>query len=357
MSYHFTRLRVKNFGQHIDKEVFFKPGVNCIIGESESGKTTLIRALHLLLENQPRGGEKLYKADNAKGDVFIELEDSLGNVISRSKNVYTLNGSEYKAVGTGVPEPIRKIIGFKEINWQNQLEAHFMLFKTGNAAAETLNKTTGMEEQELILKEIKNRISECKSNVKRHKKNNEDLLQTIERLKNVPNYLESIKEIIKEKRSLEKTKDALVDLDHILIEHYKIVVAKKLYEMSEKHIIRMNEINKIYGEWLDSENYIQKLENLINKIEEKQRQIVNPKTINNCTVLLNDLIELDKQHEESIKVQAQLNNLIANIQYAQAQAFDTDNLITILEEEKQKKFKELGYCPLCERKINGGHKC
>ena len=74
-------------------------------------------------------------------------------------------------------------------------------------------------------------------------------------------------------------------------------------------------------------------------------------------VLVTDLIELDKQHEESIKIQTRLNNLLADLQYANDEIFQTNNVVKILEKEKEKKFKELGYCPLCERKINGGHKC
>jgi exonuclease SbcC len=352
MSYHFTRLRVKNFGQHIDKEIYFKPGVNVIIGESESGKTTLIRALHLLLENSPRGGEKLYKSDDSKGDVFIELEDSLGNVVSRSKNIYTLNGEEYRAIGSGVvPEPIRKIFGLKEINWQRQLEAHFMLFKTGNAAAMMLNQTTGMEEQELILKEIKNRISDGKSNIKRLKKNNEELQQTLERLFNVPNYLENAVQLKNEQKKYLETSDTIVRLDAILNKHAQIIVIRKLYEISKKHILKLKNIEKVYNEWNDSNVQMNRLENLINKINDRQEVLKKTVNITNHTRQFNELREFEKENQKSLGSQARLNDLIAEIQMTQAYVFDSANNIKILEEEKEKKFKELGYCPLCERKI------
>ena len=82
-----------------------------------------------------------------------------------------------------VPEPVRELFNFKEINWQKQNDVHYLLFNTGGSAGKLLNNATGMSDQEIIIDDIKKNISNAKSEIKRHKKNNEEHLKTTKRLK------------------------------------------------------------------------------------------------------------------------------------------------------------------------------
>jgi len=48
-------LQIQNFQSHKDSLLEFDPGVNVIVGSSDSGKTAVIRALRWLVWNRPSG--------------------------------------------------------------------------------------------------------------------------------------------------------------------------------------------------------------------------------------------------------------------------------------------------------------
>ena len=152
-----TELMVRAFGLHVDKTVTFVQGVNVIVGESETGKSTLIRALALVIENSPRGGEKLYQSDNSDKPLLVQIKTSTNDKIVRTKNKYYLNdGKPMKAFGSSVPKPIREILNFKPINWQRQFtDKPFLLFNTGGLAAKDL-KLPDFKIKRRLLKRLRN---------------------------------------------------------------------------------------------------------------------------------------------------------------------------------------------------------
>ena len=47
-----SKLKLKNFRKYENLEVSFKDGLNVLIGENDSGKTTIIDAIRILLGTQ-----------------------------------------------------------------------------------------------------------------------------------------------------------------------------------------------------------------------------------------------------------------------------------------------------------------
>ncbi|WP_035425703.1 AAA family ATPase, partial [Halalkalibacterium ligniniphilum] len=48
-------VRLENFQSHLDTSIDFSTGLNVIVGQSDSGKTSILRAIRWVLYNQPRG--------------------------------------------------------------------------------------------------------------------------------------------------------------------------------------------------------------------------------------------------------------------------------------------------------------
>jgi len=48
-------LSIQNYQSHKDSTLEFDPGVNVIVGSTDSGKTAIIRALRWLIWNRPNG--------------------------------------------------------------------------------------------------------------------------------------------------------------------------------------------------------------------------------------------------------------------------------------------------------------
>lgn len=59
---HLSRIRIINYKSYLDSgNIFFKPGINVVIGPNNSGKTALLEALSLHIANKPHKGEKAPK--------------------------------------------------------------------------------------------------------------------------------------------------------------------------------------------------------------------------------------------------------------------------------------------------------
>lgn len=84
-----SKIKIKNFRNFKDKEVLFNEGVNVIIGHNNAGKTNLIKALSLVINNQET--KRLDVDDFNKHTTFTELKSnppkiSIGVTIQKGIN-------------------------------------------------------------------------------------------------------------------------------------------------------------------------------------------------------------------------------------------------------------------------------
>lgn len=114
----------------------FIPGLNIIIGPSNNGKTSLIKAIKSLLYTEPgntpiRNGQPNYK-------VGIEYNDHKVILQKGKDSFYSVDGEKYSKYGTSTPEEVSEALGIKElllngnkeqINFWNQMDYPFLLDK------------------------------------------------------------------------------------------------------------------------------------------------------------------------------------------------------------------------------------
>jgi len=68
------QLTIKNFQSHKKTKLEFSDGVNIIIGQSDSGKTAIIRALNWVVNNKP-SGDSFRSHWGGDTNVEITMED------------------------------------------------------------------------------------------------------------------------------------------------------------------------------------------------------------------------------------------------------------------------------------------
>lgn len=353
-----TELMVKAFGLHVDKTVTFVQGVNVIVGESETGKSTLIRALALVIENSPRGGEKLYQSDDSEEPLLVQIKTSTNDKIVRTKNRYYLNdGKPMKAFGSSVPKPIKEILNFKPINWQRQFtDKPFLLFNTGGLAAKDLNKVTGLQDQEVLIGEIKERISDHKSEIKRLFKSNEEQQHIIAKHKNVIRFKMKCRGIMIKKGELKKLKEGINNLSRILDELETIRRKRMLNQnIIDKFSVQVGKIVKGKGVIKVYDERISELGNLVVQLERIPQ--FDDKIIEEHGTNLQK-VSVKNQSSEQIKEKIeQLYALIGKVEGLKTLYRKADKEVTEINKELNSVFNEIGYCPLCNRAIEGDHEC
>lgn len=142
-----TRLHLSNF-QSWPQVVLELSPITVIIGETDAGKSALLRGLSCLLFNAMEG-TGMVRAGQSSAEVAIETAE--GHLITWARgtnlNRYTLDGQVYDKPGRAVPEPIRQALQIQELEfdaevvrlqWAPQMDAPFLLADSGAKATRML---------------------------------------------------------------------------------------------------------------------------------------------------------------------------------------------------------------------------
>jgi exonuclease SbcC len=127
----------------------FLPGVNVIKGTSNEGKSSIMRALRWNLFNyqpQKTNWKSHFADDKDEHSVGIAFTDEQWVLRLKGKeNNYLAEGLELAAVGTVVPDEIKKITQISDINFQSQDDRYFLLNKSPGVAGKMLNEFVGLQ--------------------------------------------------------------------------------------------------------------------------------------------------------------------------------------------------------------------
>jgi len=119
-----------------------------IEGDSDTGKSSKLRALRWLCTNKPDGGSFVTFKTPRGATSKVELSEIDGHTVTRergkSKNLYTLDGEVYEAFGRQVPEPVAKVLRLSPYAFQLQGEPPFLIGFTPTDAAKVLSEACGL---------------------------------------------------------------------------------------------------------------------------------------------------------------------------------------------------------------------
>jgi exonuclease SbcC len=152
-------IHLGNFQSHKDTTLALDPGLNVIVGASDSGKSAIIRALRWLIWNRPMGDA--FINHNAQG-AFVNITTDEMDVIQRAKgpggNEYRINDQFFKAFGNDVPEEIQAILNMDEVNLQQQLDRPFLISNSPGEVAAYFNKIVRLDKIDAGTKKINSQI-------------------------------------------------------------------------------------------------------------------------------------------------------------------------------------------------------
>lgn len=346
-----TELKVRNFQIHKNLTVKFTKGVNVIIGDTDAGKSALLRALHLLIMNNPRSGESIYQNSYDNKPLSIQIKDDRGNIIRRSKKRYYLNGDLMKAVGTDIPIPIMELFPFNSINWQKQLDQHFLILQTGGGAAKLLNASSGMEDQETLMKNVKSNITEHKSNIKRLILNNKEHDKVITKLRPVSRLLMKAKAIKQLSNQSNELDNEITNLNILIKDIQDHHIDPEVYTSINLLINDITEIDNYQKESITLNHSIKQINDLIIQLKETRKYLDK---IGITNILIDSLNSVIIQSKESSNIKIMLNqlfNITDQIKTTQKDIKQFTNELEWLENEFHQKLLEVGECPFCGIKI------
>lgn len=199
-----TSVTLKNFQAHKDTTIQFDRGLNIIVGESNNGKTSILRGILWAIDNQPLGNDFIMAGEN---DCSVTINFSDGTYIKRGRTVkdtgyYEIryiddNGKyidqTYRGFTNAVPVEVANVHQMPKVNITKDIETHlnvlsqldgpFLLTESPLVKASAIGRITGTHVIDAAIKESNKTIQ---SNRKLVKSYSEDLQQKENERKQLP---------------------------------------------------------------------------------------------------------------------------------------------------------------------------
>lgn len=132
------KLTIKNYQGHEESELeFVSPGINAIVGKNGHGKSSIFRALRSV----PLG-DSLYRRKRTR-ETIVTIDGCTKGYV-KSKNIYRVDDTEFKALRNLVPKEVTDRLQLKEINFRSQHNQYFLLQDSPGAVARTMNELTDL---------------------------------------------------------------------------------------------------------------------------------------------------------------------------------------------------------------------
>lgn len=339
-------LQIKNFQSHKDTELDFDPGVNVVIGSSDSGKSSIIRSLNWLVFNRPSGDSfRRYGSDSTQ----VWLNGSIARIKSDKTNSYKLDDDDFKAFGQGIPEEVQQALNLSEINFQFQHDPPFLLSKSPGEIAKYLNQIVNLEKIDSSLLNANRRIKSINTDIDYKKaeiKKLEEEVDEYDWITDAEPLLDELENIEKDIAGDEVNKEELTELiarvdscqDKICLIDEQLSIEPLLNLVLQSK----QDLEKLEHDYIELENLYVDYNHEEDSIDELDK-IIGLKDSVDC------LLELDFDIKKIELGKYEMLDLIQSIETLKEGVYCTDEDISNMQNE----FDELigDTCPLCGAEI------
>jgi len=301
----FKTISIANIQSHTETSLDLSPGVNVVTGQSDSGKTGIIRSLFWLINNRPSGETLRNWNSDISDPMAVEVVLSEGGSIAinreKGKTSYMLSykGQEesFQAIKTDVPSEVSEVLNLSSYNLQSQHQTYFLLQDTPGEVARTLNELTGLSIIDSAFKKVSAKIRETTSKIESLKSDRDRgkeqlkqydnldsiriLIEDIERdtkelskievdrvkIINSITELLKIKERLAEQQSLLETTDEVTDILALISEQEGIVSQKMKIQYLLNSLSSLKEDQEQDTSWLEMEPSYTEISNLLKEYE------------------------------------------------------------------------------------------
>lgn len=351
-------IKLKDFQSHKDTHIEFVPGVNVIVGRSDSGKTAIFRALRWVVFNRPSGGMFVR---HGRSSTEVEVDFGLSELVSRNRTVkkagnYVLrsdvNSLNFQALSSSVPDEISEVINMGEENFQNQLDAPFLLSNTSGEISKKLNKVAQLDIIDVSLGNINRWINEIKKEISKWEDSANVEKGILKAFKGVGEVQKQTKRLVKLNKKSIELNQTIPKFENVLDSYMKHRTTVKELEHETKKYDGLVELIERY----ESSKSIYKEKRLRHDVFKIHRDDVHKHTlkynrIEKCIELLRPL------HEKQAKV-VEMDDKINSFEQFISQFQERDDNLYELEKALSRKklkmneeLKRINVCPTCGGKL------
>ena len=350
-----SEIYIKGFQSHKETTLQLVDGVNALTGDTDSGKSAVIKALLWLFTNRPVLAWEDYKSYWAdETEVAVRLDDAnayVGRVKNKDDSFYYIEKDdqkpqEFRAFGKGgPPQEVLDLLCLSDVNYQSQMSLPFMLSQTSGAVGRFLNDAADLEIIDRATSNIKSTLSKEKGELETAKTDQERLTENKKKYAWLPEAEEKLVGLEKQDKQLE-----VLDRKIDQIEELMKALTSLQIEIEPLYLVldSKEEIGRLGGEREEIEKDWAKLnglENLYSEIEECEENIALLSDVLRGQDEVDRLIIVRQQTEGLRKQYDNLKNLFSDILVSQQEKEKEEKELKALEDRFHKAFPTV--CPLC----------
>lgn len=292
------KVSIKNYQIIKDASLDFIPGLNVIIGPSNNGKSSIIKAIKALIYTVPgttpiRNGQSFYAVGINYNNHTVILQKGL------KESVYIVDGEKYTKYGVNTPEIVSKSLNIKELvlsgnkeqlNFWDQMKYPFLIDRT---STELFKFIIDSSDSDQVSKSLKDMVSDRQQLSK-----NIDILQgsinTIDL--DIDNY----------KSILNNSKDVLEACDNIINLQSKISKLNQLKQIKEAHINNLKLLEENKNKLIKIDIVLNRDIDIINQVTHKLNNLIK---LNKLFINLHTLINNQSDNYEQLLNLNWINNI------------------------------------------------
>lgn len=330
------KLILRNFQIHEYLEVDLSQPITSIVGPSDIGKSAILRALKWLCFNRP-GGDSFVRGGEVGTSVTLFIsKHKIVRLRSKTRNVYILDGVEFKAIGTNVPDDISSILRVREENFQVQHDSPFWFHETPGQVSKELNQIVNLGVIDDSLSKVATSVRKARGTLEVSQSRLKDAKLARANLKWIMEMNDSLQELKEIESKLDKNRVESSAL-HILLQNVK-------YTQDSKEIASDARIS---GVWVLTK--ADRAHKVSRDLENLRSLLLKAKTASqDASLAPPDLTRLKSTSEQVTRhksLTGKLTTLLSNIEEVENETCKAKEWAERGQEELTKKTK--GKCPIC----------
>ncbi|MDG0949405.1 AAA family ATPase [Bacillus paranthracis] len=356
---------VEGFQSHTNSRFNLGNGLNVITGPSDSGKTSIIRAVRWVAFNEPQG-EAFVNESVGQATVTIHMDN--GIIISKhrrkGKTSYRIQtdpgdaGSVFEK--SEVPEEVKQLLGITKqtfgdfvtaLNFAFQLEAPFLISETPSSGAKVLGKLAGTEAVDLAVKSVSKDTYAARQERLLAEKEIERLAGNLLEYLDVDDKVQQLKtaeSLMEHVEELHKKKEALKEISHMYTSRKQKYIAA--WEIEK----RLEDVPVLIQILEQTEKDQQRLKTLLDLQNRYESLSTAKKTLTQTLKQFDGLVEVSNLLQDSTKFEERYSLLsilsqnykkysqaLQDVQLQLGRLVVVENIDLVVIEEEVKKKDEL----------------
>lgn len=207
-----TDIKIQNHEAHKAFHASIPPGLTVIVGKTDSGKSSILRALSWVIRHESLGS----RITHGETTLRVGIKTDLGSVVrfrAAEGYGYKAGGQTFLACAQNQPKEVADILQLSDINIQLQHDAPFLLGLTPGKLAEAINSVVDLSSIDKCSTWLKSQRTKTNALLESAESKKKALRTQVEELFWVNQAKEDMEALKTLEAKFEATRDNLRDLD------------------------------------------------------------------------------------------------------------------------------------------------